>query len=67
MKCKIEIDMDNAAFDYGSYMDNELSKILLWLSNESGRNAITNKSNAFTESIRDSNGNTVGTFTIEGD
>jgi hypothetical protein len=55
MKLKLEIDMDNSAFE--RHVDGELAKCL---------NQVVEKVQSQSEGkIRDSNGNTVGSWSVE--
>ena len=62
MKAIIEIEMDNAAFEHNR--GGELARILSEVSDKV--NLIHNLQNISPAGIRDINGNTVGTFTVEG-
>jgi hypothetical protein len=58
MKCKINIEMDNTAFD--EYPEVELNRILKKLAHDLDVEGLLN------HSLRDINGNTVGTIKITG-
>ncbi len=62
MKFKTEIDLDNAAFIDNS---NELSNALEEIAIKVGEISYLNTAGGFNGIIKDSNGNTVGVWTIK--
>ncbi len=60
MKCRIEIQMDNAAFKEGGYDGEvELARILLKLAHDVDVEGLVDRT------LHDNNGNTVGQMTIK--